>query len=1632
MSGDEGGRGSRRGGGSVDPRSKPGDRGTAPAVGRRTLVEQARPGAPPVQRRLDRDDGQARGAVPPGQVMPRRESEASAPRAIAAPISLVDLFGPPRVADPGRQVVQRKAGDVTDDAARDGAAVAEIAGRGVSGPGSPLPYRYRIQASFGRHDVSGARAHHGAAAAVATHELGAKAYTFGNAVAFAGSPDLHTAAHEAAHVVQQRRGVQLKGGIDQPGDEYERHADAVADAVVAGQSAEPLLDQVAGAASSVGVAVQRKSDGGAPASPAKQRRTMEIYLAANQRNVWALAGEHMRSVSFPDPTERLSWTNQRRFARELLMQLEANISDFTPLAKLDEILYPSDATRVVGALLPSTDAWSPPIGLAIAQAMQIAVVSSLRRLGSRYLAVADSGAVGDWVMPPGALVYSMPIDRYVGAAMCTPRTLTIEPPNSKSAGNGGSKRTGLRPTKLAWEGARDPQLWNWVRATEPSDATTEEVAAALWTVIDHHGETNAAFNAYLLAAAPPLFGIPKKFAIQNPNARQFAPANALRGEGGVDAELADVAASSASDAIALHQAPAAAAPSKTKLLPSEPSLDRDLVLAMLEDCQLQLAFVTSEVAAWGLADQTKPAIGFVMRKQSELALGDAGTLSGWARVFSGQRDRVFKIAGAIHKLVSNAARLGVTDPKAAEAGPLLEILELLATAAGTSQFAQTSEAKLQQALELQAGLNVRAVQASERDLQSAHLDFSATMGPRNAKSIAGFSHEVVGLQEKSRELQTTMINGGEVDTAELDEVTLRSGEIALRERMLGTIHSTFELQEAAMSAKDGIAAHIAMLFSGRFRNLEGLCQHVRDRVVPIQDEMIATERRIHDEERSHAGTRDQKAKHRAARRAVLAKAQSAFATLSLDEDLRNFFREGAKVVQNQHFRTTCVKAAALIGIAVLASAAAGFVAELAGGMLMGAEGVATVAELSTLARIGVTTANVIADSAFNAVGQSAVQGGSLKQAFVENLFMSFASTALFGTITRAAAETAKLEGREAMTWARAESFAQKAFVAGKETGAITVHTIWGAAIGYVAHRVVSRHEPSPMEARDWLLQGASVAIGRHVHKALGARMPGLERLAKRSAEVRQLILETKQLQQLAGAVEQSKNAASAVELLDRRTKLLHEENEAIETITARGGDISGELGKAHKDLEDQIRESNTQAMLETKFHLLGLEELVPGALWKGSQEQIVAALESAKRTGVTIAAKPPQGDSHTWHIDFDGRPVEIVERRVRSTSTVVSGGPPQDGTRGPKRATVRGLTTSQDVGSGIPDREVARHEQDTEKIAKPEKFRIRSLTLAGPGDEFAEAAKMVLPDPGTTDVVVHGSPSAFLVFHNGTWVSLTPNSLRAWLRKQGYKGGPIRLLSCESGAHDGAIAQSIANGLGVDVKAPSDAIWVHENGVTTIGPTSRLNSGKWITFHPRKNKARPVDVMSTPLGTEASESGISGQPPDTAVSGGRQDRRGRENRLKDKSRQLRKNHDAEDSNSIPDLPAIDEIRTVPVGMKLEQFQRFGDALHRGLAELGAHDVVAVVQGSGVSNRRHRDGTSFDEGHVSDYDIALVSPMLLKRAAEFHIKLRGPLTVFELDLLGLTTVRDQLSAMSERPVNFLLVRNTDTPVGIVVP
>jgi hypothetical protein len=116
-----------------------------------------------------------------------------------------------------------------------------LAGLGSANPRSgmtpevaPFPHREVIERSFER--AIPARAHIGPHAAEASGAQGADAFAEGGEVAFASpAPDLHTAAHEAAHVLQETVGP--AGG---PAD-LEAHAEQAASLVAVGRSAAHLF-----------------------------------------------------------------------------------------------------------------------------------------------------------------------------------------------------------------------------------------------------------------------------------------------------------------------------------------------------------------------------------------------------------------------------------------------------------------------------------------------------------------------------------------------------------------------------------------------------------------------------------------------------------------------------------------------------------------------------------------------------------------------------------------------------------------------------------------------------------------------------------------------------------------------------------------------------------------------------------------------------------------------------------------------------------------------------------------------------------------------------------------------------------------------------------------------------------------------------------------------------------------------------------------------------------------------------------------------------------------------------------------------------------------------------------------------
>jgi hypothetical protein len=131
--------------------------------------------------------------------------------------------------------------------------VADVASEGASGSGHTLPNFHVVQRSFGKHNISNIRAHTDTAATESMTVLGKGPYATGQNVVLGQSTDLYTVAHEAAHVIQQRSSLQLKDNVGQSNDPHEQHANAVANQVVRGKSAEGLLDQYVDSSGSQGV-----------------------------------------------------------------------------------------------------------------------------------------------------------------------------------------------------------------------------------------------------------------------------------------------------------------------------------------------------------------------------------------------------------------------------------------------------------------------------------------------------------------------------------------------------------------------------------------------------------------------------------------------------------------------------------------------------------------------------------------------------------------------------------------------------------------------------------------------------------------------------------------------------------------------------------------------------------------------------------------------------------------------------------------------------------------------------------------------------------------------------------------------------------------------------------------------------------------------------------------------------------------------------------------------------------------------------------------------------------------------------------------------------------------------------------
>lgn len=110
------------------------------------------------------------------------------------------------------------------------------------------------------------------------------------------------------------------------------------------------------------------------------------------------------------------------------------------------------------------------------------------------------------------------------------------------------------------------------------------------------------------------------------------------------------------------------------------------------------------------------------------------------------------------------------------------------------------------------------------------------------------------------------------------------------------------------------------------------------------------------------------------------------------------------------------------------------------------------------------------------------------------------------------------------------------------------------------------------------------------------------------------------------------------------------------------------------------------------------------------------------------------------------------------------------------------------------------------------------------------------------------------------------------------------------------------------------------------------------------------------------------------------------------------------------------------------FEAFGRTTWDGLARGGHRDATPYIKGSAVTGYSYRTGEAFDVGRRSDYDIAIVSPALMQRAAGAGVELRSggtrtrELSPREMELLGLGTVVRDLRGQSGRKVTVMIYQS----------
>jgi hypothetical protein len=1135
-------------------------------------------------------------------------------------------------------LVQPKAIERRETNTAEAVAVAE---RGVAGASDTYPHRETIQQSFGKHSLDGLFSSSGPEAARASDQLGARAYAYGDRVAFGETPDLHTASHEAAHFVQQRAGIACAGGTS--GDRFEHHADAVADAVVAGRSAEPILDQLAGAGRDA-----------APASPVIQRKDIEDYYRGPQ-TAYTYAGVHYRkildalntrlaSAALPDPHPRLLWAITPKSIADVFEQaLDVATRGLEFLnARLPDLLYPIDPWAIIDRNRQLVDGrpgekrdgyeatgvidWNPSVGDAIAIELEGRIRDSVPRMGLRYVAQADNFH-GE--LPAQQLVTTMPIDRAVAQLLCAKGVVKHLPDKQK-----GSKKprdvdaptafkNGLQLVTFEW--VEDPDLWNWIRF-EPANATREEVSAALYDRGD--GENHTEY-AYALQLSGNMCQVPVDWARKFPVAAKREPRDATAPDGAL--ALADTRMG---DDVAVMEGARHRDATKKEPRPDFAKLGRTL-----EESQRQLELLRDTIAPWGVAHMIGPAWRWVTKHRENLLAAPDETIYKWRPIIEGQKKLLFDATTDIDELIAGAKG---KDPASPEAKPFADVVRAFAIALGESHLIDTAATQLANAKRLKAGLPILLLEMSVHDHREATEDYVA-QGPKAKPWEHGDPAQTArdednNLSRQALALRAKMISGGAVESDEVETVAVAAAELAFRKRVKSLGMRLWDLEQLALDTTSSATAKLANIFNTNIHGLPG-------ELIEIFNEVFALTGRLDDQIAkglAKDAPKEPKAYERFSirvRRQAVADGEAALKVIAEKHDLKTLFRRALDEIEDANFHTQIFQIALLLALSVGGGVAGAIVGSAVRGAILAEAAVdtATFTRTAMAARLAGAAAGLGTDAAINASAQAAIFGDDVKLSFVENLMSGAMVMGAMKPLRKAAEAWGKVDEKVVGMWGKIGQYGKVGLV---KTGMLSAELIGGAASGYVAARILHGEKPASDEvAAQWAVQGAMMAVSHVMHLAANKLAERMKILGGEAAM--HLAKRADAHAKFAAKLGASSSAEDALHVIDEHARLLEEEGELLDDPVIVARLDKNQLATLRQGHAFATHELQTHGVELAKLHFAGLAPMsADGSLWSGSKAQIETAIADAG----SMAKNPVRDDAtHRWTVELGGHTVRFLE-----------------------------------------------------------------------------------------------------------------------------------------------------------------------------------------------------------------------------------------------------------------------------------------------------------------------------------------------------------------------------------------------------